>query len=61
MARRYRNTFQFFDTEKEARNFCDKRNKISSYYVKKNHKSFYTPWSSSDGSENKFIAWFETK
>ena len=59
MARRYRTTFEFFDTENQAIAFCSKENQNS--YIKKNHTAHYTPWSSQDGSENKFIAWYVTK
>jgi hypothetical protein len=59
MARRYRLTFKLFDTEKGAKAFCDKEN--SNYYIRKHHAAGYTPWSSSDRSENGFIAWYATQ
>lgn len=59
MARRYRKTFQFFNTEEEAQSFCNIKNQ--DYYIRKNHKSYYTPWSSSNGLEHKFVAWYATK
>lgn len=56
MARRYRKTFQFFDTEEQAQVFCDKENQ--NYYIRKHHKASYTPWNSADGKEHKFVAWY---
>lgn len=56
--KQYRATFQFFDTEEQARVFCDKQNALASAYVRKKYKAHYTPWSSQDGTENKFIAWY---
>ena len=37
MARRYKTTFQFFDTENQAQEFCDKENQ--NYYIRKHHKA----------------------
>lgn len=59
MARRYITTFQFFDTEDQAREFCNREN--MNRYIKQHHKAHYTPWSSKDGRENKFVAWYVTK
>ena len=59
MAKRYRKTFQFFDTEDQAKVFCSNQNKNS--YIKKHHPASYTSWSSQDGKENKFIAWYAEK
>ena len=56
MARRYQLTFKFFDTESEAKAFCDKENTIP--YIRKNHPATYTNWSSTDGTEHKFVAWY---
>ncbi len=56
MARRYRTTFQFFDTEEEAKAFCDKEN--LNRYIRKKHPAHYTPWVSQDESEHKFVVWF---
>lgn len=57
--RRYRKTFKFFDTEEEAKVFCDGENSCS--YIRKHHPAHYTPWVSQDGTERKFIAWYATK
>jgi len=54
MAKRYRRSFQFFDTEKQAKEFCDKKNKNP--YIKKHHKAVYKEWYSSDGTEHAYIA-----
>lgn len=55
---KYRTTFDFFDTEEQAQVFCDKENKSASPYVRKKYPAHYTPWSSQDGKEHKFIAWY---
>lgn len=55
---KYRKTFEFFDTEEQAQAFCDTENKSASPYVRKKYPAHYTPWSSQDGKEHKFIAWY---
>jgi len=57
--RRYKMTFEFLDTELQAKQFCDKQNQNK--YIKQKHPAHYTPWSSSNGNENKFVAWYATK
>ena len=59
MANRYRLTFRFTDTEEQAKAFCDNENKNA--YIRKHHKAHYTPWSSQDGTEHKFICWYATR
>ena len=59
MASRYKRTFEFFDTEKQAKIFCDNENKNS--YIKKNHKATYTKWENEDRRERAFIAWYVIK
>lgn len=56
---RYRKTFRFCETEDEAKRFCESENK--NQYIRKYHPAYYTPWSSQDGKENKFIVWYFTK
>jgi hypothetical protein len=58
MARRYRESFQFFDTEDQAKEFCDKEN--LNRYIKEHHPASYTPWTSKDGKEKAFVAWYST-
>ena len=59
MAHRYRLTFDFHDTAEQAQAFCDRINE--NRYLRKNHPAHFTPWTSRDGSESKFIAWYYTK
>lgn len=59
MARKYRMTFVFADTEEQAKRFCDNENK--NRYIRKHHKAHYTPWVSRDGSEHKFVVWYAAK
>lgn len=56
MANRYRKTFKFFDTEEQSKIFCNNENVNT--YIRKNHKAYYTNWSSQDSKENKYIAWY---
>lgn len=56
---RYRKTFEFFETEDQAKMFCNNEN--VNKYIKKHHPAHYTSWSSSDGKENKFVAWYSVK
>lgn len=56
MARRYQTTFQFFDTEDQAAAFCRTENRNP--YIRRKHPAHYTPWSSADGTQRKFVAWY---
>jgi len=58
MARRLQLTFKFLDTEEQAQLFCDAINKESSHYCRTKYPAHYTPWTSSDQTEHKFIAWY---
>ena len=59
MSRRYRLNYKICNTEAEAKAICDSENK--NYYKRKHHPAHYTPWSSSDGSETGFVAWYWEK
>lgn len=49
-------TFQFFDTEQEAREFCDNENRA---HPRRKNRAHYTPWSSTDPRDTaQFIAWY---
>ena len=37
MVKRYNKTFKFFDTETQAKEFCDIQNRNNSYYIRKKH------------------------
>ena len=56
--KRYQKTFKFFNTEEQAKTFCDNENSKNSYYLRKNHPATYTTWTSMDGKEHKFIVWY---
>jgi hypothetical protein len=58
MNSKYQLTFRFFDTEREAKAFCKIENENASSYVRRKHKAHHTPWSSQDGLEHKYIAWY---
>ena len=53
-----RKTFQFVDTEIEAKNLCKQIQKGQNSYRKRWHKPHYTPWSSSDNKEHAFVVWY---
>lgn len=59
MATRYRRTFEFVDTEEQAKKICNEKNK--NRYVREHHTAFYTRWRSQDGTEQKFIVLYSTK
>lgn len=48
---RHQETFHFVDTEEQGRKFVEQRRK-------QRRKAWYTPWSSADGKESKFIVWY---
>ena len=54
--KKYNRTFSFFETEKQAKDFCEGYNKSASPYIRKNKPARYTPWRSNDGTENMFVA-----
>lgn len=49
--------FYFVDTEEEAVMACEAENSRGTYYKRKHHPAHYTPWTSADGKERKFIVW----
>lgn len=55
---KYRYTFDFFETEDQAKAFCDGINAEASLYARKRYPAHYTPWNSADGTEHLFIAWY---
>lgn len=56
--KKYKLSFEFFDTIEQAQNFKDRiLNKANNYY-KKNKKISITPWQSTDKTENKIILWY---
>lgn len=56
--KKYRYTFEFFDTAEQAQNYCDLINKNYSYYMRKNHAAHYTPWTSQDGKTKKYVVFY---
>lgn len=59
MAKRYSRAFQFVDTEDQAKALCDSKN--SNNYIRRNHKAHYTPWTSKDKTESKYVVWYATR
>ena len=56
--KKYNLTYQFFDTEEQARAFCDRENANGTKWKRAKHKAHFTSWRSMNGKENKFIAWY---
>ena len=56
--KKYRLSFEFFDTINQAVNFRDMILKNANSYYRKNKKISITPWSSEDGTEHKIILWY---
>ena len=56
--RKYHLDFEFFDTEQEAKKFCEKINREASRYVRTKYPAHYTSWESRDRTEHKFLAWY---
>lgn len=53
-----RKTFKFVDTEQEAIELCKLIQHNQNSYRKMYHKPSYTPWTSQDGREHKFVVWY---
>ena len=58
MARHYQKTFIFCDTMEEAQVFCNTQNANSTAYMRRKHPAHFTPWSSQDSREKKYICWY---
>lgn len=56
--KKYNKTFQFFNTEEEAQSFCERENSTGSAYKRNRYPAHFTPWTSSDATEHKYIAWY---
>lgn len=54
-------TFEFVDTEDEAKDMCKKIQKYQNSYRKQFYKPSYTPWTSSDGKEHKYVVWYHVQ
>lgn len=52
---RYQYTFTFVDTEEEAKRVCAEINSRLTYYMRKHRPAHYTPWTSADGKNHKFV------
>lgn len=58
MNKEYSLTLELFDTESEAKAFCDQKNANANDYIKQNKPARYMPWDIFDGTEYKFAAWY---
>ena len=56
--RKYQLTFEFKDTEEQAKEMVASLLKSATPYIRKNKSPHYTPWTSSDQKEHKFIVWY---
>lgn len=55
---KYNLTFQFFDTQEQAQVFCDRENASGTAYKRKHKTAHFTPWTSKDKTEHKFVVWY---
>lgn len=55
MRKIYRLTFEFCKNENQAQALCERLNKTSTYYIRKNKPAHYTPYNS---NEYNFIVWY---
>ena len=61
MKTRYHKTFEFKNTETEARFFCElKKLEMTPYMRRAGYVPTYTPWDSGDGKEHLFVVWYYT-
>ena len=58
MNRKYQLGFLFRDTEDEAKQLCESLYKFMTPYARRKYKPSYTPWTSMDGKEHKFVVWY---
>ena len=59
MDKKYKRTFEFFDTEDEAKEFCKDRN--INHHAGSENMATWTPWENKDRTEQKFVVWYSTK
>ena len=59
--KRYYKTFMFVDNECQAKDMCERLVATSNDYVKTHKRPYYTPWTSSNGEEKKFVVWYHYK
>lgn len=52
---RYHYTFEFVDSEEEARKLCAEINSRLTPYMRKYHPAHYTLWTSADGKNQRFV------
>lgn len=53
-----RKTFEFVDTEEEAIEMCKTIQRNQNSYRKMYHQPNYTPWTSQNRKEHKFVVWY---
>lgn len=56
--KRYNLTYEFFNTEEQARAFCERENASGTAWKREKHKAHFTQWTNSKQTERKFIAWY---
>lgn len=58
--RTYRTTFNFVETEEEAKQLCERINKSYTYYMRKTHPAHFTPWKDAEGkSTYNYVVWYQ--
>lgn len=55
---KYRMTFEFVDTEQEAKERCVYYDSHATSYMRRHHPATYTPWENEARTMRKFIVWY---
>lgn len=58
MSKKLFHTFEFVNTEEQAKELCASIQANQNNYRKIHHKPYYHPWTSQDGKEHKFLVWY---
>ncbi len=53
-----RRIFKFFETEQQAKEFCDEQNAKTTTYMRKHHPATFTEWYSRNGVQDGFVCWY---
>ena len=56
---KYRYTFEFTETEPQAKALCDRLNARATRYIRQHKPAHYTPWQSNSKEDTAhFIVWY---
>lgn len=56
---RYRKTFEFAETQEQAKALCERLNASASQYIRKNKPATFTSWQSKDKNDKAhYVVWY---